>query len=123
MWGRWLGGRQQFGYFKMLLATNRAFFFVPFDLYLLRFPTGSYISRHVDPVDEGRCHFRLNIVIWKASQGGDFLLFPSSAEVQHLVSQMVHAPKKRVPKISLSPLHRARRGSCNMAACFTSDRT
>lgn len=68
-WLRWVGGRQETGYEKMLLAT--APLPVPFDLYLLRYRTGSSIPAHVDPVD-GRRHFRINIVLREADQGGVF---------------------------------------------------
>lgn len=68
-WLKWIEGRQQGDYSKMLLAT--CILPVPFDLYLLKFPTGSYIDAHVDKVSWGR-HFRLNIVIKKAIDGGEF---------------------------------------------------
>lgn len=68
-WLRWVTGRQQTGYEKMLLATAR--FPVRFDLYLLRYPTGSSVPAHVDPVD-GQRHFRLNVVLREAELGGSF---------------------------------------------------
>ena len=68
-WLTWVEGRQQSDYSKMLLAT--CFLPIPFDLYLLKFPTGSSISAHVDKVSWGR-HFRLNIVVKKAIEGGEF---------------------------------------------------
>lgn len=68
-WLRWVRGRQQTGYEKMLLATAR--FPLPFDLYLLRYPTGSSVPPHVDAVD-GRRHFRLNVVLREAEVGGEF---------------------------------------------------
>jgi hypothetical protein len=67
---RWQRGRQASGYDKMLLAT--ALWPLPFDCYLLRFPTGSEIPPHTDPVSTGR-HYRLNIVIWRARAGGEFV--------------------------------------------------
>jgi hypothetical protein len=67
---RWERGRQQSGYDKMLLILSP--FPVPFDWYLLRFPTGSEIPPHVDPVD-GRRHFRLNIILRPAQKGGEFI--------------------------------------------------
>jgi hypothetical protein len=54
----------------MLLATSR--FLVRFDLYLLRYPTGSSVPAHVDPVD-GQRHFRLNVVLREATVGGRFM--------------------------------------------------
>lgn len=66
MWYRWQPGRQGSGYEKMILCR-----FLFFDLYLLRYPTGSYIDKHIDPVPRWR-HFRLNFVLKKA-EGGDFV--------------------------------------------------
>ena len=43
-WLRWERGRQGSGYDKLLLAANA--FLIPFDLYLLRFPVGTYIPPH-----------------------------------------------------------------------------
>ena len=69
-WLRWRSGRQESGYDKMLLLANP--FLVPFDCYLLRFRTGSEIPSHTDPVSDKR-HYRLNIIVRKAKQGGEFL--------------------------------------------------
>ena len=68
---KWIKGRQQSGYDKMLLATAK--FPIPFDCYLLRFPEGSEIDTHTDPVDQGKRHFRLNIVLKHANVGGEFV--------------------------------------------------
>jgi hypothetical protein len=59
-WMRWQRGRQGTGYDKLLLLANP--FFVPFDLYLLRFPDGTEIPPHQDPVT-GKRHYRLNIIL------------------------------------------------------------
>ncbi|WKE64039.1 2OG-Fe(II) oxygenase [Gallaecimonas kandeliae] len=67
---RWQKGRQQSGYEKMLLAG--ATWPVKFDLYLLRFPEGCEVPPHRDAVQSGK-HFRLNIVLKKAKEGGDFI--------------------------------------------------
>ncbi|NGY06861.1 2OG-Fe(II) oxygenase [Solimonas terrae] len=67
---RWQRGRQASGYDKMLLA--RGLWPLPFDCYLLRFPEGAEIRPHTDPVGEGR-HFRLNIVVREAREGGEFV--------------------------------------------------
>ncbi|WOI53197.1 2OG-Fe(II) oxygenase [Parvularcula sp. LCG005] len=66
---RWVRGRQASGYDKMLLATLPIP--LPWDCYLLRFPTGSEIPPHTDPVT-GKRHYRLNIVIRQADVGGEF---------------------------------------------------
>jgi len=66
---RWQSGRQASGYDKMLLLTG--LWPRPFDAYLLRFPQGSEIAPHTDPVSESE-HYRINIVVWRASEGGEF---------------------------------------------------
>ncbi|MBO9664546.1 hypothetical protein [Dokdonella sp.] len=43
-----------------------------FDVYVLRFRTGSEIAPHTDPVSIGR-HFRCNIVLRCAKEGGEFV--------------------------------------------------
>lgn len=67
---RWQRGRQQSGYDKMLLLQSP--WPLPFDAYLLRFPTGAAIAPHTDPVSIGR-HYRLNIVLKRARAGGEFV--------------------------------------------------
>lgn len=67
---RWQRGRQAGGYDRMLLATAR--WPLPFDCYLIRYPDGSHIPPHTDPVSEGR-HYRLNIVLKSPRSGGEFL--------------------------------------------------
>lgn len=66
MWFCWKQGRQETGYRKMTLFS---FLFV--DLYLLKYPTGTFINPHVDCVDNWK-HYRLNIVLNKAV-GGEFI--------------------------------------------------
>lgn len=65
---RWERGRQLSGYDKLLLLQSK---WLKFDCYLLRFPTGSGIKPHNDPVPGWR-HYRLNIVLKKA-HGGRFI--------------------------------------------------
>jgi hypothetical protein len=67
---KWVKGRQGSGYDKMLLSTLP--WPIPFDCYLLRFPEGSEIAPHKDPVTKGK-HFRLNIILKKSLSGGQFL--------------------------------------------------
>ena len=67
---RWRRGRQGTGYDKMLLAT--AAWPLAFDSYLLRYPEGSEIPPHTDPVSRGR-HYRLNVVLWSPRSGGEFV--------------------------------------------------
>ncbi|KQW41994.1 MULTISPECIES: 2OG-Fe(II) oxygenase [unclassified Roseateles] len=67
---RWQRGRQGSGYDKMLLLT--APWPLPFDSYLIRYPAGSAIPPHTDPVQAGR-HYRLNIVLKRSPRGGEFV--------------------------------------------------
>ena len=67
---RWQRGRQGSGYDKMLLLTGR--WPLPFDSYLIRYPEGSAIPPHTDPVQAGR-HYRLNIVLKSPRAGGEFV--------------------------------------------------
>lgn len=67
---RWQPGRQGTGYDKMLLFTAR--WPLPFDSYLLRYPEGSEIPPHTDPVQAGR-HYRLNLILKSPRSGGEFV--------------------------------------------------
>ena len=67
---RWQRGRQGTGYDKMLLLTAR--WPIPFDSYLIRYPEGSEIPAHTDPVQAGR-HYRLNIILKAPKSGGEFI--------------------------------------------------
>jgi len=67
---RWQLGRQGTGYDKMLLLTAR--WPLPFDSYLIRYPEGSEIPPHTDPVQKGR-HYRLNVVLKSPEAGGEFV--------------------------------------------------
>ena len=67
---RWQRGRQGTGYDKMLLATAK--WPLPFDSYLIRYPEGSAIPPHTDPVQSGR-HYRLNVVLKSPKSGGEFI--------------------------------------------------
>jgi hypothetical protein len=67
---RWQRGRQAGGYDKMLLFT--ATWPLPFDSYLIRYPEGSSIPPHTDPVQNGR-HYRLNLILKSPQAGGEFV--------------------------------------------------
>jgi hypothetical protein len=67
---RWQSGRQGTGYDKMLLLTAR--WPLPFDSYLIRYPDGSEIPPHIDPVKGGR-HYRLNVILKSPKSGGEFV--------------------------------------------------
>lgn len=64
----WQDGRQSSGYKKMLLGGIPGLC----DLYLLKYPKGSFIPRHNDPLDSRR-HYRFNLLLKKAKRGGYFL--------------------------------------------------
>lgn len=68
---RWREGRQETGYFKMLLLWSKLP--IPFDMYLLKYPEGSEITPHIDKVLSGK-HYRLNIILKNAISGGDFVV-------------------------------------------------
>src|SRR5262245_54604619 len=67
---RWQRGRQGTGYDKMLLLT--APWPIAFDSYLIRYPEGSEIPPHTDPVSSGR-HYRLNVILKSPRSGGEFV--------------------------------------------------
>ena len=67
---RWVKGRQQTGYDKLLIATGK--YPLPFDAYLLRYREGTYIPPHQDPVDNAR-HYRLNVILKNSAMGGEFI--------------------------------------------------
>lgn len=69
-WFQWEKGRQNSGYYKMCIFC----FYrppVPFDLYLLKYPPGSWVPEHIDTV-EGYKHYRANIIVKKSLAGGGF---------------------------------------------------
>lgn len=67
---RWQHGRQGSGYDKMLLSTLAWPF--AFDSYLIRYPVGSRIGPHTDPVT-ARKHYRLNLIVKRSRGGGEFV--------------------------------------------------
>jgi hypothetical protein len=67
---KWEQGRQGTGYQKKLLLSGKWPF--PFDLYILRYPEGSEIPPHTDPVQSGK-HYRLNVVLKASKEGGEFV--------------------------------------------------
>ena len=56
---KWIEGRQGTKYFKCKLLVSERF---KFDIYLLKYPTGSYIDPHTDPIENGE-HHRVNVVL------------------------------------------------------------
>src|SRR5579872_2118187 len=52
-----------------------------FDFLLIRYPIGSYINWHVDPVPPPKKHYRINWVFKKSKEGGEFgLMLPGRWE-------------------------------------------
>lgn len=64
----WIFGRQKSGYLKKCIFQSET---LRADCYILKYPTGSEIKPHTDPVQRGR-HYRLNIIL-KNGQGGKFI--------------------------------------------------
>lgn len=65
----WEKGRQDSNYFKKLLWRTK--FPVGHDVLLLKYPSGSHIDWHKDPVEQGK-HFRMNMVLNWGYEGGEF---------------------------------------------------
>lgn len=66
----WQSGRQGTGYEKITLFMLR--YPLACDGYVIRYPVGSSIPPHIDPVTDKR-HFRLNIILKPAQSGGEFV--------------------------------------------------
>lgn len=45
---------------------------LPFDSYLIRYPEGSSVPPHKDPVQKGK-HYRLNVILKSPKSGGEFV--------------------------------------------------
>ncbi len=58
---RWETGRQKTGYQKLLIWEQKWPF--TFDSYLLRYPPGTGVTTHTDPVQPGFEHHRINIIL------------------------------------------------------------
>ena len=67
---KWTKGRHKTGYLKLKLFESTIF---SCDCYLIKYPKNSGIPVHIDKVDEGWEHHRINIVLKKA-KGGLFRL-------------------------------------------------
>ena len=93
---RWECGRQKTGYSKMLLCG--VYWPIKFDIYLLKFPEGSEIPIHRDRIDAGR-HFRLNIVLKNAQQGGEFVCSDSLFETERIKLFRPDISEHKVSKI------------------------
>lgn len=94
---RWQGGRQGGGYEKLLLAA--APLPVGWDLWLLRYPTGSGIGPHRDPLP-GKRHLRVNLVL-QSGEGGRFECEPEA--IRHSGSRL-HIFRPDLGTHSVSPV-------------------
>lgn len=66
----WEPGRQGTGYEKLKLWVKLKYFGrYKWDAYILRYPEGSKIPSHTDPLPE-HAHYRLNIYLLNAKAGG-----------------------------------------------------
>ena len=101
---RWQQGRQGTGYFKMLLLQSKKFFL--FDVWLLKYPVGSSIPTHTDPVSNKR-HFRFNMVVSKLPHSTN----PKGFEAAHVLfetKRMVLFRPDLVPHSVLEVVERPR---------------
>jgi hypothetical protein len=73
VWLKWVKGRQNTGYEKMLIFQFQLFG-KGFDCYLLRYRKDDEIPAHVDPIP-GKKHYRLNVELVKAKIGGDLFFY------------------------------------------------
>lgn len=64
----WGYGRHDTGYRAFTLAFSKTF---NFDCYLIKYAKGASIPKHRDVVSDSN-HYRLNIELWKAENGGEF---------------------------------------------------
>jgi hypothetical protein len=65
----WTKGRKNSGYeiFTLIHSIH-----LPFDCYIIRYPTGAYLVPHRDPV-KGKKHYRCNIILKSPKRGGEFV--------------------------------------------------
>jgi hypothetical protein len=63
---KWDQGRQKTGYLKKTLFISTRF---SIDGYLIKYPVGSSIPEHIDPVSDKK-HYRLNIVLKQPKNSG-----------------------------------------------------
>ena len=70
---QWISGRQGSGYMIFYMWNFL------FDCLIIRYPRGSYITPHVDPVTKGQ-HHRINIELTTPHLGGEF-----SCKLKHVL--------------------------------------
>jgi hypothetical protein len=85
-WLKWRPGRAGSGYNKLKLLESVS---GRFDLYLLQYPTDSYIDWHTDPTFQGFNHWRINLVL-KESGGGEFQIREGGSLEKDEVTRKIH---------------------------------
>lgn len=66
----WKLGSQKTGYKVLTLFFSR---WLEADVYIIKYPQGSFIPPHIDYVGSEREHYRLNIEVWPAKEGGELV--------------------------------------------------
>lgn len=95
---KWVSGRQGTGYDKMILVPAWLSEKFKFDLVLIRMTEGIEIPTHIDPVPcemirQGFIkHVRVNIIIIKPSDGGDFCLNSTATKKRINIFSPSHTP-------------------------------
>ena len=67
----YMPGRRKTGYLKKKIWSFSLWFFGS-DCYFIKYPIGSEVDEHTDPV-KGKRHYRLNIILTKPVLGGVFI--------------------------------------------------
>lgn len=96
----WEKGRKGTGYLKKLLVSWT--WPIPWDLYILKYPVGSFVGWHKDPVKDGK-HYRMNLVIPWTCDGGSFLCEFGTPPIYR--SEYLNIFRPDITKHSVSYIH------------------
>jgi hypothetical protein len=100
---KWVLGQKNTGYWILTLAwVTGKWLPIPFDLYILKYPTGAYNPPHRDPIKRGQ-HYRLNIILTKPL-GGEFV-----CETPIFSSWRIHLFRPDICTHSVTPVERGTR--------------
>ena len=96
---KWEEGRQKGGYLKFKLFQSKKF---KFDIYILKFPVGSFVPPHTDPAVKGYKHFRLNVILKNAKEGGVFSIMSKTFNFKSKFFGRINffRPDKHVHRVS-----------------------
>lgn len=93
----WFKGRREGGYFKKKLVE-----FKKFDMWLIKYPEGSFITQHNDRLDYGD-PWRINIILKSPKKGGTFVcheyinilnrVYIFNARHTHMVTEIVEGER------------------------------